>query len=89
MREDAYLRKKERSEMQEFDFEGELDILEIMLGAKFYTGNAIMNALEGSPVKYTELLDETFLLENTGETKKVNDYAKMFEPAKLDRKNMQ
>lgn len=75
--------------MQEFDFEEQLDILEIMLGAKFYTGNAMMNALEGSPVKYTELFDDAFLLENTGETKKVNDYARMLEPKKLGRKNMQ
>ena len=43
------------------------------------------------PAVIDEITDSLykFLLENTGETKKVNDYAKMFEPAKLDRKNMQ
>ena len=75
--------------MQEFDFKEPIDMLEFMLGVQFYTGNAVMNSIDGSPVMNAEIYDDALFLENTGETKKVNDYARMLAPEKVSRRNMQ
>ena len=75
--------------MQEFDFKEPIDMLEFMLGVQFYTGNAVMNSIDGSPVMNAEIYDDAVFLENTGETKKVNDYARMLAPEKVSRRNMQ
>ncbi len=76
--------------MKEFDCDTSFDMLDVVLGAKFYVGNFIQNSIDGSNIKYSELSAEPFILENSGLTKQINEYSEFLSPLKLsDRKNIQ
>lgn len=63
--------------MKEFDFDEPMEILDIVLGAKFYVGNAVQNSLDGSDTKYSESVCDPLMTENTGDVRNVNLYSRM------------
>lgn len=76
--------------MKEIDRDEPLDILDVVLGAKFYVGNVVQNCLDGSDMKYSESLTCPEYLENSGSTKEVNEYNKVIAPSPLsDRRHLQ
>ncbi len=76
--------------MKEFDFDAPFDILDVVLGAKFYVGNVVQNCLDGSDIKYSESLGDPTYLQNAGEVRNANHYTRFYLPSPLsDRKHLQ
>lgn len=69
------------------DFDEPFEMLDMVLGAKFYVGNVIRNSIDGSDIKYSEALQEPFYAENTGAVRDVNGYADFLTPAPLGKRS--
>ena len=76
--------------MKEFEFDEPMEILDIVLGAKFYVGNVIQNSIDGSDTKYSECESDPILTENTGDVRNVNAYSRIFDVDHMrDRRHFQ
>ena len=69
------------------DFDEPFELLDMVLGAKFYVGNVIQNSIDGSEIKYSEALVDPLYAENTGTVKDVNSYADFLMPAPLTKRS--
>lgn len=69
------------------DFDEPFELLDVVLGAKFYVGNVVQNSIDGSDIKYSEAMVDPLFVENTGAAKDVNSYASFLTPAPLSKRS--
>lgn len=76
--------------MKDPDFDEACSMLDVVLGAKFYVGNVVQSFLDGSTIKYSESVFDPDCIENSGDTRAVNEYSRLLYPSPLnDRSHLQ